>query len=215
MKVFGYARVSTAEQSTDGSSLETQVQQIHGYAMMKGWKVAEIFIERGVSGSVPLAERPEGKRLLAGLLKGDAIVTSKLDRMFRSAADALVTLEAVKDQGVSLHMIDLGGDVVGNGVSKLVFTILSAVAENERDRIRERIRDVKRHLASQGVYNGGKRPFGFDVVDGRLTPNADEQAILAKMQARRAAGDSYSKIGALVGKDQKTVMRILARLDRP
>jgi putative DNA-invertase from lambdoid prophage Rac len=166
-------------------------------------------------GSVPLADRPEGKRLLAALQKGDAIVTSKLDRMFRSAADALVTLEAVKEQGVSLHMIDLGGDVVCNGISKLVFTILSAVAENERDRIRERIRDVKRHLASQGVYNGGKRPFGFDVVDGRLMANADEQATLAKMQARRAAGDSYSKIGALVGKDQKTVMRILARLDRP
>jgi putative DNA-invertase from lambdoid prophage Rac len=214
MKIFGYARVSTTEQSSDGSSLETQSQQIHGYAMMKGWKVAEIFIERGVSGSVPLAERPEGKRLLAALQKGDAIITSKLDRMFRSAADALVTLEAAKEQGVSLHMIDLGGDVVGNGVSKLVFTILSAVAENERDRIRERIRDVKRHLASQGVYGGGTPPFGFDVVDGRLTPNADEQAILATMRRRRTAGDSYSKIGALVGKDQKTVMRILARLDR-
>jgi predicted transcriptional regulator len=52
------------------------------------------------------------------------------------------------------------------------------------------------------------------VVDGRLTPNADEQAILAKMRARRAAGDSYSKIGELVGKDQKSVKRILARLDR-
>jgi putative DNA-invertase from lambdoid prophage Rac len=94
------------------------------------------------------------------------------------------------------------------------FTILSAVAENERDRIRERIRDVKRHLASQGVYGGGTRPFGFDVVDGRLTPNPDEQAILAKMRARRAAGDSYKKIGKVVGKDQKTVARILARLDR-
>ena len=57
-------------------------------------------------------------------------------------------------------MIDLGGDVCGNGISKLIFTILSAVAENERDRIRERIRDVKRHLAAQGVYGGGKRPGG-------------------------------------------------------
>jgi hypothetical protein len=41
-------------------------------------------------------------------------------------------------------------------------------------RIRERIRDVKRHLASQGIYNGGKRPFGYDVVDNRLVPNAGE-----------------------------------------
>ena len=211
MKVFGYSRVSTAEQSERGDSLETQRQQIIGYAMIKGWEVAEIFVERGVSGSVPLAERPEGARLLASVLKGDAIVTPKLDRMFRSASDALGTLEAVKDQGVSLHMIDLGGDVTGNGIGKLTFTILSAVAENERDRIRERIRDVKRHLAKQGVYGGGKRPFGFDVVDGRLMRNEAEQATLAAMRARREAGDSYNKIGLAFGKDQKTVMRMLSR----
>jgi len=71
------------------------------------------------------------------------VITSKLDRMFRSALAALEVLGRLKDRGVSLHMIDLGGDVTGNGVSKLVFTILSAVAEAERDRIRERIRDVK------------------------------------------------------------------------
>ena len=64
-KVFGYIRVSTAEQATNGDSLETQRQQITGYAMMKGWTVAEFFVEGGVSGSVPLADRPEGRRLLA------------------------------------------------------------------------------------------------------------------------------------------------------
>jgi putative DNA-invertase from lambdoid prophage Rac len=211
MKVFGYSRVSTAEQSERGDSLDTQAQQIRGYAMIKGWELAEIFVERGVSGSTPLADRPEGARLLASVLKGDAIVTPKLDRMFRSASDALGTLEAVKDQGVSLHMIDLGGDVTGNGIGKLTFTILSAVAENERDRIRERIREVKRHLAKQGVYGGGKRPFGFDVVDGRLVENRAEQDTLAKMRARREAGDSYNKIGRAFGKDQKTVMRMLSR----
>jgi putative DNA-invertase from lambdoid prophage Rac len=167
MKVYGYVRVSTAEQANGGDSLETQRQQIIGYSMMKGWRVAEIFVEGGVSGSIPLAERPEGARLLAAAGKGDVIITARLDRAFRSASDALGTLEELKAIGVGLHMIDLGGDVCGNGISKLVFTILSAVAENER----ERIRDVKRHLARQGVYGGGKRPFGFDVVDGRLVQN--------------------------------------------
>src|ERR1700739_2945387 len=123
--------------------------------MMKGWQISEFFVEAGVSGSVPLADRPEGRRLLSSLQPGDVIITAKLDRAFRSAADALGTLEELKDQGIGLHMIDLGGDVCGNGISKLVFTILSAVAENERDRICERIRDMKRHLASQGVYGGG------------------------------------------------------------
>jgi DNA invertase Pin-like site-specific DNA recombinase len=45
----------------------------------------------------------------------------------------------LKKDKIGLHLIDLGGDVCGNSISKLVFTILSAVAENERDRIRERI----------------------------------------------------------------------------
>lgn len=90
-------------------------------------------------------------------------------------------------------MIDLGGDVCGNGISKLVFTILSAVAENERDRIRERIREVKRLLASQGVYGGGRRPFGYDVVDGKLVPNAEEQAALARMKALRARAEAVTR----------------------
>ena len=176
-KVVGYCRVSTVEQAANGDSLETQKQQITGYAMMKGWTVARFYIDRGVRGSVPLAERPEGQRMLASVSRVDTIITAKLDRAFRSAADALGTLEELKAEGVGLHMLDLGGDVTGNGISKLVFTILSAVAENERDRIRERIRDVKRHLAQQGIYGGGKRPFGFDVVDGKLVPNAAEQSL--------------------------------------
>jgi DNA invertase Pin-like site-specific DNA recombinase len=49
-----------------------------------------------------------------------------------------------KDQAVDLHLIDLGGSVIANGVSKMVFTILAAVAEGERERIRERIRDARR-----------------------------------------------------------------------
>ena len=87
------------------------------------------------------------------LKPGDVIITPKLDRMFRSALNALGVLEGLKQQGVSLHMIDLGGDVTGNGISKLVFTILSAVAEAERDRIRERIADVKRDQKTRGLLN--------------------------------------------------------------
>jgi len=220
MRVFGYARVSTAEQAKNGDSIETQRQQITGYAMMKGWQVAEFFVDRGVSGSVPLSERPEGQRLLASVVAGDVIITSRLDRAFRSAADALGTLEELKGQGVGLHMIDLGGDVCGNGISKLVFTILSAVAENERDRIRERIRDVKRHLATQGIYGGGKRPFGFDVVDGRLVPNKLEQAAIARMRALRADEMPLREISATIAAEfQKamtpmTVKRILERTAR-
>jgi putative DNA-invertase from lambdoid prophage Rac len=210
MKVFGYVRVSTAEQANNGDSVATQKQQITGYAMMKGWDVGEFFVDGGVSGSVPLAERPEGRRLLEVVARGDVVITAKLDRAFRSAADALGTLEEMKDQGVGLHMIDLGGDVCSNGISKLVFTILSAVAENERDRIRERIRDVKRHLASQGIYNGGKRPFGYDVVDNRLVPNADEQAALARMKALRKKAKPFREISEKIASEFQITLQAMS-----
>ena len=127
----------------DGESLGIQQRTIEGYAMMNGFALDSIFVERGVSGSKPVGERPEGARLLSELKAGDVVITAKLDRMFRSALNALDVLAQLKERGIGLHMIDLGGDVTGNGISKLVFTILSAVAEAERDRIRERIREVK------------------------------------------------------------------------
>lgn len=211
MRVFGYSRVSTAEQASSGDSLDTQRRQIEGYAMMKGWSIAEMFIETGVSGSVPLSERDAGKRLIEAVETGDVVVTAKLDRMFRSAADALGTLEVFKSDGVGLHMIDLGGDVTGNGISKLVFTILSAVAENERDRIRERIRDVKRNQASKGEYLGGRVPFGYRLVDGRLEPHPEEFPLLAQMATMQGGGMTLRDIGRAVGKHPETVRRILAR----
>lgn len=118
-----------------------------------------------MSGSKPLVERPEGATLLAVLRPGDAIITPKLDRMFRSALDALNVLGRLKATDVALHMIDLGGDVTGNGISKLVFTILSAVAEAERDRIRERVAVVKADQRARGRYLGGKLPFGWRLGD--------------------------------------------------
>ena len=131
MAVYSYARVSTTAQAEEGESLGAQQRRVEGYAMQHDLTVDRHFVERGVSGSVPLDERPEGKTLLAILKPGDVIITPKLDR--RSALNALGVLEGLKQQGVSLHMIDLGGDVTGNGISKLVFTILSAVAEAERE----------------------------------------------------------------------------------
>ena len=66
-----------------------QQRVIGGYATMQGLKLDKMFVERGVSGSKPLGERPEGAALLALLQPGDVVITPKLDRMFRSALDAL------------------------------------------------------------------------------------------------------------------------------
>jgi putative DNA-invertase from lambdoid prophage Rac len=201
MAVYGYARVSTTAQADNGESLGAQQRALAGYAMMQDLKIDQIFVERGVSGSKPLQVRREGKRLLAALKPGDVVLTAKLDRMFRSARDALDVLERLKQQGVSLHMIDLGGDVTGNGISKLVFTILSAVAEAERDRTRERIAEVKADQRQRNRYLGGDVPFGFDVKDGELIPDAREQAAIRKMIKLRSQSASLREIAAAMKRD--------------
>lgn len=196
--IYGYTRVSTNEQATEGQSLESQERMIQGYAQMKWAKVDEpvihFFSDAGVSGSVPLSERPDGQALLEKVATGDHIIVSKLDRMFRSSVDALNTLEVLKNRGVSLHMIDLGGDVCGNGISKLVFTILSAVAESERVRISERIKDAMANKRANGEYLGGRKPFGYEVVDGKLVENDHEQALIRGMINLHMQGDSYRDI---------------------
>jgi putative DNA-invertase from lambdoid prophage Rac len=201
MAVFGYVRVSTMRQAEDGESLDVQQRTIAGYAMMHGLKVSQTFVEGGVSGSVPLAERAQGKAMLTALTAGDVVITAKLDRMFRSALDALGVLADLKERGISLHMIDLGGDVTGNGISKLVFTILSAVAEAERDRIRERISVVKADQKTRGRYLGGKVPFGFLVVDGRLEPVASQQAVISRIVELHGKGKSLRAIKAALSLD--------------
>src|SRR6185312_7121497 len=178
MATYAYTRVSTTRQADEGESLDVQQRTVAGYALMHGLDVGKVFVERGVSGSKPLRDRPEGSALLAALQPGDTVITPKLDRMFRSALDALDVLAKLRERGISLHMIDLGGDVTGNGISKLVFTILSAVAEAERDRIRERVTQVKRDQRQRNRYLGGIVPFGFRVgEDGSLVPDEAEQAM--------------------------------------
>jgi putative DNA-invertase from lambdoid prophage Rac len=103
--------------------------------------------------------------------------------------DALDVLARLKDRDVSLHMIDLGGDVTGNGISKLVFTILSAVAEAERDRTRERITEVKRDQRARGRFLGGTVPFGYRLgVDGELIPNEEEQEAIREARMMKEDG---------------------------
>jgi putative DNA-invertase from lambdoid prophage Rac len=202
MAVYGYVRVSTDRQADEGESLGTQQRVIDGYAMMNVLTLDSIFVERGVSGSKPLGERPEGARLLAGLKSGDVLITPKLDRMFRSALDALEVLGRLKDRGISLHMIDLGGDVTGNGVSKLVFTILSAVAEAERDRIRERIRDVKADQRKRQRYLGGIVPFGWRIgEDGTLVEVLEQQRAIQRIVELRRKGVSLRAISASIAAD--------------
>ena len=110
------------------------------------------------------------------------MIFPKLDRGFRNTRDALNTLHDLKEKGVSVNSIDLGGDVTGNGVGAIIFTILSAFATFEKDRIATRIKEVKQRRKAEGFYIGGRRGFGFDVIDGIKVPNTEEQKLHKQMK---------------------------------
>lgn len=199
MAAYGYIRVSTKIQSEDGLSIDAQERQIKGYALMKGVTLEKVFIERAVSGSKSFDTRTEGKRLTAILRSGDSVICAKLDRMFRNAKDALTVSDDLRERNVNLHLLDLGGDVTNNGVSKMFFTIVAAFAEFERDRIAERISDVKSNEKEKGRFLGGSKPFGFKVSDiGELIPDESEQKIINKVIFLRNKGKSLRSIADTV-----------------
>ena len=208
MAVYAYCRVSTQRQADEGESLGVQKRQIKGYCDMHNLGAPEYFIEEGVSGSKPLGERPAGKQLLAALKAKDIIICAKLDRAFRSALDALTMVKTFQDMGVSLHLIDLGGDVSGNGLARTFFIIASAFAEAERDRIRSRITETKADQRKRGRHLGGSRPFGYrvekgenDLRGGKLVPDEREQAAIVRMKAMRADGKSLRAIATAMQED--------------
>jgi putative DNA-invertase from lambdoid prophage Rac len=196
MAVYGYARASTPTQAREDESLEAQNRQIQAYAVSKGLQLsdADIFAEAGVSGGIEFQQRPEGGRLYNLVQKGDLIIFPKLDRAFRNTRNALNVLHDLKERGIHIHFIDLGGDVTGNGVGAIVFTILSAFATFEKERIATRIREVKQIKKAQGKFTGGRRAFGYEVIDLVKVPKPDEQEIISEMMALRGMGESYRGI---------------------
>ncbi len=215
MAVYGYVRVSTVTQAREGESLEAQRRQVMSYAASKGLELPgeNVFVEAGISGGVEFQDRPEGGRLFGLLAQGDLIVFPKLDRAFRNTRNALNVLHDLKERGVSVHFIDLGGDVTGNGIGAIVFTILSAFATFEKERIATRIREVKQLKKAQGKFTGGKRAFGYDIIEGVKTPRADEQAVIRAMQDKRRSGASYRAIEQWLRADRGIQMSFMGVKD--
>jgi DNA invertase Pin-like site-specific DNA recombinase len=171
-RAWGYVRVSTEMQADSGLSLDEQQTKIRARCVENGWALERIFVDAGVSGGILLGQRPEGDRLLRVVRPGDAVIAAKMDRMFRSAANALQVIEDFKRRKISLWLPDLGNDCSGNGISELIVTILAAVAQFERGLISERIKDAKRAARRDGLHLGGTRQFGYDVADGKLVPTS-------------------------------------------
>jgi DNA invertase Pin-like site-specific DNA recombinase len=182
--ILGYIRCSTTDQAKDDrSSLQVQTDIIEGFARTRGADKydVQIFTDAGISGAIKLAERPAGADLLAAMQPGDTVIASKLDRMFRSASDALNMLEAFKSKGVHLVLFDMGHDpVTGDGTARLLFIILAAVADMERTRIKERTMSGRIAKKARGGVVGNV-PFGYRKVgEGRAAVlEADDREMKA------------------------------------
>jgi site-specific DNA recombinase len=107
MKVaIAYARVSTDKQSRDGLSLSAQESAIRSYCDLYELKLVQTFVDRGVSAK-SIKGRPEMLRLIEHIdaTPVDAVVVYKIDRMFRSVRDALVTFDMFKERRVEFHSV--------------------------------------------------------------------------------------------------------------
>jgi len=196
---IGYARVSTTEQSTDGVSLDAQTERIESYCRAVGLELREVITDPGVSGGKPLGERPGGAELLREVKAGGvaAVVAVKLDRLFRSALDALKTLEDWEKMGIATHLIDQGGAVTGNGsaIGKLLITMLAGVAELERGLISERTKAALAYKkANLEPYS--PTPLGYQRQGDRLIPDAREAQTIRLILDLRGQGYSYRAIAA-------------------
>jgi len=217
---FGYSRVSSGQQADSGISLAEQDLKIRARCAENGWDLKQVFVDAGISGSTPLGKRPQGRALLSVVKPGDAIVSTRMDRLFRSSLNALETIENFKRRKIGLLLLDLG-DVTDSSIAQLIASVLAATAQFERGLISERQCDAKAQLRRQGRHQGGSRPFGWTVGTARghataLIPDLAEQAAIAEMVTMREGGSSLMAIRNAIRRQghrisQETVRRVCER----
>ena len=180
-KCYIYIRVSTAMQ-VDGYSLEAQKERLMKFAEFQEMEVVREYCDAGKSGK-SITGRPEFQRMLQDVSEerdGVAfILVFKLSRFGRNAADVLNSLQFIQDYGVNLICVEDGIDSSKDS-GKLTITVLSAVAEIERENILVQTMEGRKQKAREGKWNGGQAPFGYD-LDSRnstLVVNEEEAEIV-------------------------------------
>ncbi|KVS33622.1 recombinase family protein [Burkholderia cepacia] len=171
-RTFLYARVSTAEQTTDNQLLEASSA---GFAIQPRHTVTET-----ISGSVPTAERPGFSKLLERLDDGDTLVVTKLDRLGRNTTDVLATVERLAEIGVHVHCLALKGVDLTSASGKLHMTVLAAVSQFERDLLIERTHAGLARAKAEGKKLGRKdalTPEQKDEIRNKLAAGATARGL--------------------------------------
>lgn len=196
MKAVLYRRVSTGQQDL---SLDAQEQRLQDYAKFKGLTLVETFADDAVSGTMPINERTGGANMLTYLrYQPDVkhIIVAKLDRLGRRASDVLRTVAQLREQGITIHFADMGGDSMSSAgaMGQLMLCVLSGMAEFEVEMIRARTLDAMQHKRRRGEKLGGNVPYGFDLVGGHWIRNEAEQVVVTQIQAMHELGHNCNRI---------------------
>jgi len=205
MKVLAYCRVSTLSQQQDGISIDMQRERIAAWCVASGYELEAVFVETMSGGRMD--NRPELAKAvaLACKLKGILCVFS-LSRFSRSVRDTLAMSDRLNRAGASLASLSEKLDS-SSAVGRMVFQILSTLAEYEISCTKERTRACLAHLRRSNRRISGKLPFGYTLADDgeTLIPNPHEQETIDRITGFRAEGMSLAAIAfRLNGEGVKT-----------
>lgn len=192
-KVYIYTRVSTAMQ-IDGYSLDTQKSRMRAFAEFNDYKIVGEYEDAGKSGK-SVEGRIQFNQMMEDIKSNkdgvSYVLVFKLSRFGRNAADVLSTLQVMQNFGVNLICVEDGIDS-SKDAGRLMISVLSAVAEIERENIRVQTMEGRIQKARAGKWNGGFAPYGYSLEKGQLFINEEEA------EAIRVIFDQYvhTDIGA-------------------
>lgn len=186
MRVALYARVSTTDQDAD-----LQLVELQRYAAARGWVIAAEFVDRGVSGAA--TSRPALDQLWSAARRRDVdgVVVWRFDRFSRSVSDLVRSLEEFRALGVAFISIHEQIDT-SSPTGRVVFAVVAAMAEFEREILRERVRAGLSRARERGVRLG--RPLKLDALEV-LRLRRDEMSVRA---IARSVGAPASTVADLL-----------------
>jgi len=217
MKAAIYVRVSTDEQAKEGYSIGAQQDRITKFIESQGWIISDFYIDDGYSAKD--LNRPEIQRLIRDAKSGkfNVVVFYKLDRLVRSVRDLHELLQLFEDHKIAIRSTTEIFDTT-TAIGKLFITIVAAIAEWERETIAERVIENMTKKATMGERNGGKAPFGYDIVDGKLAINENEAKMVKEIFRMYLNGSGLREIVLKfnhLDKGPKDIRNISRLLDNP
>ena len=207
MKAVGYIRVSTDDQAREGVSLDNQEAKIRAYSCVNDLDLIGVIKDEGASGKN--LDREGITRLLQMADAGgiQAVIVYKLDRLSRKTLDTLNLIELFEGKGIAFHSISEKVDTK-SATGKFFLTIISAIAQIERDLIAERTRDALNYKKENHEWCG-RIPYGFRIKDNRLIEDPEQMKVIKKAKRLRRAGKSLRDISKALDLSLGYVHKIL------